>query len=92
MSKATTESCKKMPREQMLKEIQALEFALLEINLYLDMYPTDKRAVCQYNVLSEQMNILKTEYQMEYGSLYNYGEFPSKYPFDWVKTPWPWEL
>ena len=88
----TDASCNKVSREQALKEIQALEFALVELTLYLDMYPTDKRAVCQYNILTEKMNTLRTKFQIEYGALFSYGEFPSKYPWEWVSTPWPWEV
>jgi len=92
MNNTATSLCKKVPKDKMLKEIQELQFALVELTLYLDMYPTDRRAVCQYNVLSEKLNVLRTQYQMEHGALFAYGEFPSKYPWEWVKTPWPWEV
>ncbi|OEH86208.1 spore coat protein CotJB [Desulfuribacillus stibiiarsenatis] len=92
MSTASTNSCNKVSKEKLLREIQELEFVAVELTLYLDMYPTDKRAVCQYNMVSEKMNRLKTQYQMEFGPLYSFGEFPSKYPWEWVRTPWPWEL
>ncbi len=85
-------ACEKMTREEMLKEIQALEFALVELTLYLDICPTDKRAVCQYNVLCDKLNRTRTQFQMEYGPLFAYGEFPSKYPWEWASTPWPWEI
>lgn len=42
---------KKMPPEyyQMLEEIQAIDFVIVELNLYLDTHPDDTAAIKQFN-------------------------------------------
>ncbi|MDR5659027.1 spore coat protein CotJB [Serpentinicella sp. ANB-PHB4] len=78
-------------REALLRQIQEVEFATLELNLYLDTHPTDNNALIQYNQLSNQLLMLKQQYDMCYGPLLNFGFSPSQYPFRWIEGPWPWE-
>lgn len=77
---------------KLLHELQAVEFALVEIQLYLATHPDDARAIHDYNYLSQQLYCLKQEYESCYGPLLQYGFSQLSHPSSWVETPWPWEI
>lgn len=81
----------KSSREDLLDKIRELEFAAVELNLYLDNNPRNIKAVEDYNRISEELMKLKKLYEMEYGVLTNFGHSQSKCPWSWVEEPWPWE-
>ncbi|SHH48908.1 spore coat protein JB [Caloranaerobacter azorensis DSM 13643] len=74
----------------MLKEIMEICFCLTDINLYLDTHPNDDRAVALHNTFSKKYKELTNMYSMKYGPLTNYDL--SKYPWEYTKSPWPWEI
>lgn len=78
-------------RVNFLKRIQEVEFAALELQLFLDTHPTDQKAIMEFNHYSRQLLTLKQQYEMQYGPLLNYGFSPSQYPWRWLDGPWPWE-
>lgn len=77
-------------REQLLKEVMAADFYLVELNLYLDTHPCDQRAINLLNqsVLSARM--FRENYERLYGPLTALNSF-SRYPYQWIESPWPWE-
>jgi spore coat protein JB len=81
-----------MDPSQTLRRLQEVQFALIELQLYLDMNPEDQRAIHQYNCLSEELKRLKREYETERGPLMHYGFSPSPSRWVWNTTPWPWEI
>ncbi len=85
---------KKMPEKfyQLLEEIQAIDFVIVELNLYLDTHPDDFEAIKQFNELTEQSLKLKIQFEQEFGPLMNFGRSYANYPFNWVDTPWPWQV
>ena len=78
-------------REMLLDKIRAYEFAALELNLYLDSHPNDRRALADFNNYAKQVAALKNEYERVYGPLINFGFGFSRYPWQWICDPWPWE-
>lgn len=76
----------------MLLQIQELDFAAIDLNLYLDTHPNDKKALHDYNCLTQKLRVLRNEYQRIYGPLVNFGFAPSQYPWRWINDPWPWEI
>ena len=50
-----------MPPEyyQLLEEIQAIDFVIVELNLYLDTHPHDVEAIKQYNEAAQHSMQLK---------------------------------
>jgi len=78
--------------EDLLKRIQELEFAAVDLNLYLDNHPENQQALIDYNKITEELKKLKKMYEAQYGPLTNYGYAPSQYPWAWVNDPWPWEV
>lgn len=77
-------------RLEMLKEIMALEFSGVELNLYLDTHPVDQRALAIHNDYMVRLRKLKDEYQRKYALLTH--EFVSDCPWNWIENPWPWEI
>lgn len=77
--------------QKLIQDLQAVEFALVEIRLYLDTHPYDHRAIQDYNYLSQQLHCLKHEYDSNYGPLLQYGFSPETQP-SWIDSPWPWEI
>lgn len=74
-----------------LKRLQEVEFVLVELQLYLDTHRDDQRALMEYNQYSRQLEVLKKQYELQYGPLLNFGFSPSQYPWRWLDGPWPWE-
>ncbi|MGG4457120.1 spore coat protein CotJB [Brevibacillus sp. HB1.2] len=76
----------------LLEQLQAIDFVLVELSLYLDTHPTDQNALQQYNDLTEQRWGLANEYEKSYGPLQNLGRSYSGYPWQWNDDPWPWQV
>lgn len=77
---------------EMLRKIQELEFVAVDLTLYLDTHPDERRPLDHYNEVSEELRMLKREYERRYGPLMAYGHSPSQYPWAWIDEPWPWEV
>lgn len=75
-------------REEMAMKIRELDFALVELGLYLDTHPDDNKALCLHNNYSKQIKDLKDKYQKIYGPLTM--DYPCK-KWRWLEQPWPWE-
>ncbi|ADG83231.1 spore coat protein CotJB [Thermincola potens] len=79
-------------RVQMLEEIMMVEFATIELGLFLDTHPYDMRALKDYNRYTCMLQKLKAEYEQLYGPLALHGTAPTQFPWKWVEEPWPWEI
>lgn len=75
-------------RGEMLDQIRAYNFSVIELGLYLDINPDDKRALCLYNENARRLKTLADNYQKVYGPLTI--EFPCN-KWRWLEDPWPWE-
>lgn len=85
---------KQLPNEyyELLEELQATDFVLLELTLYLDTHPNDIDAIKQFNEFAKLRKQLRKRYEKEYGPLLQYGLSYSSYPWNWNDTPWPWQV
>jgi spore coat protein JB len=77
---------------RLLGELQAADFVLVELSLYLNTHPEDLQAIQQFNQFAQRRQLLAAQYEKEYGPLLQYGHSFSRYPFDWPDTPWPWQV
>jgi spore coat protein JB len=75
-----------------LEKLQALDFALVELNLYLDTHPDDLAAIQQFNQLTQERTQHANHFQQLYGPLQNFGRAYSKFPWEWSQSPWPWQV
>lgn len=76
----------------LLEEIQAVDFVLVELNLYLDTHPNDTNAIQQFNQQAYESKKLKKRFEKQFGPLMHYGRSYSGYPWNWDDTPWPWQV
>lgn len=73
-----------------LQKLQALNFAVSELGLYLDTHADDKDAVALYNQYVEQYAEQLRQFEQKHGSTTQMGAaLTGKY--DWLDEPWPWD-
>ncbi len=75
-------------RADMLKRIKCLNFAIIELGLYLDTHPDDEKALCLHRKYCKEYRELTDKYQKVYGPLTI--QFPCN-KWRWLEEPWPWE-
>ncbi|MCM3665321.1 spore coat protein CotJB [Mesobacillus subterraneus] len=85
---------KQMPQEfyTTMEQLQAVDFVLVELTLYLDTHPDDFDAINQFNQFAKERKRLKKIIESNYGPLMQYGNSYSGYPWNWNDAPWPWQL
>ena len=71
--------------------MDAREFAMTELALYLDTHPHDKKAMELRAVMQKEAEKLKQEYECRYGSLIVTHRDVSGDCWCWVDNPWPWD-
>jgi len=74
---------------EILKKISQIDFALYDLNLYLDAYPNCPDALSMYHQLRNARVGLVAEYEKLHGPLTASADGSESW--NWVKTPWPWE-
>lgn len=75
-----------------LEELQKVDFALVELTLYLDTHPTDMQALQQFNQLAQQRRQIAAAFELKYGPLLQFGLSYSRFPWQWIDSPWPWQV
>ena len=76
-------------KEAMLMELMAVDFAVIELNLFLDTHPYDQRALELYNTNVQKSKELRDRYESIFGPLTaRYTKSAS--PWQWIANPWPW--
>ena len=79
-------------RLSILREIQELEFVAIELNLFLDTHPQDRAALRDYYAVRDKLLACRRRYEEIYGPLMVFGFTPAQYPWQWIESPWPWEI
>jgi spore coat protein JB len=79
-------------RLALLKEVQELEFALIDLALFLDTHPQDRAALRDYAAVRDKHMAVITRYEELYGPLSFRSTTPVKCPWQWIEGPWPWEI
>ena len=77
-------------RQALMRQIQIYEFALVELNLFLDSHPDNQNALAYLKKIKPMHDEAVKEYTQNYGPLMaasgNYDNY-----FTWIEEPWPWE-
>ena len=79
-----------MENNSLLRKIQALSFAKVEAELYLDTHPDCATALEYYRNVLDQLDEAMTKYQNEVAPLYTEGAAGDSWR--WVEGKWPWQL
>ena len=72
-----------------LAELQALEFVLLELGLYLDTHQDDTEAFALFKQYSAIEKAARSAYEAKHGPLTKKMSANAE-RFSWLKDPWPW--
>lgn len=75
-------------QEVMLRRIAALDFAIVELNLFMDTHPYDEEVNDKLNSYKHKSKMLREEYEKEYGPLTSKAK--EKNRWGWISDPWPW--
>ena len=77
-------------RENLLRKVQALSFAKVETELYLDTHPESSQALNYYKNILSELDEAMTEYQNKYGPLFAEGVVGDRWTC--VEGRWPWQF
>lgn len=88
--KAAIQAQTKLPNTALV-ELMALDFAVKELNLYLDTHPEDQEALSLYASYIKLAKEGRETYLAQYGPL-NSEDLTLSDGYTWLKGPWPWEL
>lgn len=80
--------CKQNLREEMMMQLRAYKFSIIELGLYLDTHPDDEQALCLHREYCKKAKDLSDKYQKMFGPLTIF--YPCK-KWRWLEEPWPWE-
>lgn len=76
---------------KLLTNIDALGFAMIDLNLLLDVNPTNQEAINLFNTYRKQKENLTSEYESKYGPITIDSDSLNSYPWAWNDMPWPWD-
>ena len=76
--------------EKMLIKIQQYEIALMDLNLYLDVFPNDSSLVNLYQKYDKELDELKKEFETKYYPLTKDSSAKTN-TWKWLDGKWPWE-
>ena len=77
-------------RMQRLQELQAANFAITELGLYLDTHADDAEAVQLFNEYVEQYELLRQQ-MADGGFALTQTEAAMCGRYTWLDDPWPWD-
>ena len=77
--------------KQMLRELQAIDFSMVETVLYLDAYPESSEALAHYHKLHEERQRLLSRMASANCPPVTAMDSHSRTAWNWVDGPWPWE-
>ena len=78
--------------ENLMRKLSELQFAAIDLNLFLDTHPCDEEALKMFKKVVKTIETVKMDYIRKYGPL-KAGDSADEVPFEWksCKFKWPWE-
>jgi spore coat protein JB len=77
-------------RISLLHAIQQYDFALYELQLYLDTHPSCTAAMKQYKKYQAMKQAAMEQYVRRYGPIVP-EQADTETKWNWIGNPWPWE-
>lgn len=74
----------------LLNRIRQYDFALKELNLYLDTHPNCRRALALFSKYKKLRDDAVREYNANYGPITPDQNNDDQH-WSWIDDPWPWE-
>ncbi len=78
-------------KKEMEQKLQELKFTMIDLILFLDAHPKNKKAFECFKDMVEQYKTFRSEYVSKYGPL-TWADTAEKDSWEWVNGPWPWEI
>lgn len=78
-------------RQKLLYEVSKIDFALKELNLYLDTHSYDQQAMANFRQYNTLKNKLVKDYTEKYGPLVLSCVDMDSREWKWAIQDWPWE-
>lgn len=78
-------------QEELLFNLNQIQFAMHELNLYLDNYPNDRNTLNTFMTYKNMYNNLLNEYENKYEPIIINGVNDNNTPFTWENSPSPWD-
>jgi len=79
-----------MTRDKLLNEIMKVDFALLDLRLYLNTHPNCTQALSHFHNLTKESKQLKSDFAAKFGPICGNCNTDED-RFNWIDTPWPWQ-
>ncbi len=79
------------PRQACLMQVQILEFAAHELNLYLDTHQDDEKMLALFNEYNACALKARKEFEVKFGPLAVSDVNADCTSWIWIQGPWPWE-
>lgn len=77
-------------RAELLKKVQAAEFAAYDLLLYLDTHPNCQKALTLFKEKCAEAKKARADFEEKYGPLTACASC-AKTPWQWIKNPWVWD-
>ncbi len=77
-------------RDILMRKIATYDFAIVELNLYLDTHPKDLDAHRKLEDYESKSLELREFYEEKYGPIVFRNSPDNR--MKWIKNPWPWDL
>ena len=77
-------------QESLMRRINANQFAMWELHIYLDTHPGDCDAAAKLEEYRKVTADLTTKYEEAYGPINETTQDTNRWA--WIAEPWPWEL
>ena len=74
-----------------LAELQALEFVVLELRIYLDTHSDDTEAFAMLKQYSAMERAARAAYESKYGPITREASAAGS-SYQWLSEPWPWNF
>lgn len=78
--------CKKL-----LRQLQIIDFSLIETMIYLDAYPNCQKALEYFNKLKGERTAIAEALAAQCNMPVTALDNTSSDNWDWISAPWPWE-
>ena len=75
----------------LLTHIDALTFAMTDLQLYLDTHPTDRGMISLFNKYRKEKIDRVKDYESKYGPLTIDSDSIGQNSWEWIDEPWPWQ-
>lgn len=76
-------------RQKLMEKIASIDFAIIELNIFLNTHPNDSRSSNKMDEYILKSNKLRREYEEKYGPITATDLNSNQWA--WICGPWPWD-